>query len=592
MASIRGTHGLVAYRYRGRYYTEMSRFDRDLDILGLRVIKEVPLEPTAYKKWLKDKREHYAMLEAQQDDGIFTMKADVDDDTDMTRRLWSETFRTQSMLRLHAMVVGSTIIVNLDAEVLTMQYSAHFNLADFPRRSAQWLNAIKPSIYQEYPTLSLDFCERKQMGEPAAARRAPKFLKDGTAATRVVPKSDLHSGRDVFLAHAIAKVFRTYHRSITRFGLEWERDSFVLRELVFAIVSIASGEADFSSAVCTRQYCFPGIEENDTGVHVDWQRPCFENGELGTLEPLATFDTFYHRKGQAPGAAPGQYLYWMKGVVINICTTVDGEAIEEAIVWGRKQGREAFQIIVMSIYQICFAEVHAGSDKRDVIRYSDPIHLSPLRAEECMALHPLARPQSTAEAGMSMTEGERVISCNSFGTSPRLKKHYPGLVALVNFFKVAVIRMAPPQSASTLPPEILARIMSYTDNETHGACMKASQTLCSFGFDELPLTDEYRIVSKPEVMRSRSNANTSPERGLLALRFVNKHDGKTCTMVQVTSTNGWGLRTWTPLIGHRERRVLMTDVFLTFTPSDDHERDEDGADSDVSYLECDDDSNY
>ncbi|KAJ6784498.1 hypothetical protein PWT90_03663 [Aphanocladium album] len=589
MASVRGTHGVIAYRCRGRYYTQMSRFDSDLDILGMRAINDIPFEPEEYKEWLKDKREHFASLEAQQDEGIFLMGADAD--TDTIGRFFPDRHKTSSMLRLNALVVGTTIIVNLDAQVLTMQYSAHFNLADFPQKSAQWLSVLKPSIYEQYPTLSLDFCDKTQMGEPAAARRTPNFLLElTTSAARVVPKSDLHSGRDVFLTHALAKIFRTFHRTITRFGLEWERDSFVLREFVFAMLSIASGEADFSSAVCTREYCFSREEDNCTGVHVNWQRPCFEHGELGSLEPLATFKSLYHRKGQAAGAAPLDHLYWMNGVAVNISTTVDGEAIQEAIDWGLKQGKEEFQIIVISIFEVCLAEIYVGIDKQQVVRCSDPIHLSPLRPAECMSLHPLARPQRTAETGMSMTPGERVVSCNSFGTSARLKRHYTGLAALVNFFKVAMVRRLPPQSSSVLPPEILGRIMSYTDKETHDVCAQLSQTLCSFGFDDYRINEEWKIVSKPEAMRKSSEGNS--DRGLLALRFANQKSGQVSTLVQVMSTNGWGSRTWVPLIGHGPRRVLMTDVAIMFISADGYERDEDGADSDVSYLECDDDANY
>lgn len=500
----------------------------------------------------------------------------------------SDRFKVASILRVNILIVGKIIIINLDAEVLTMQYSVHFNLANFPHQSALWYNAIKPSIYQDYPTLSLEFCKEEQIGEPAAPRREPKPFADRHGAVCVVPRTRLHGARDIFLTHALARIYRSYHRAITRFGLEWQRDSFVLREFVFAILSIASGEAEFSSAMCTREYCFYIEDESCTGVHVNWQRPCFESGELGALEPIATFGSLYHRKGEVAGAAPAASLYWLNGVAIHISTTVDGSAIQEAIEWGQSQGKQEFQVIVISIFEICFAEVYIGSGKKPVIRFSESLKLSPLRPEECMSLHPLRRPQCGAEASRT-TEGEKIVSCNSFGTTARLQRHYPGLAALVNFFKVAILRNTPPQRSSRLPPEILAQVMVYADNETQKSCMTVSQSLCIFGFDDFRVDGDWKVARRPEVLRR--GEVPGQDRGLLALRLVHQRTGVSATVVQTMSSNAYGKVTWVPIIGHGERRVLMTDAALVFASADGYEPDEDASD-DVSYLECDDDCNY
>lgn len=514
---------------------------------------------------------------------------------DTARPSWPARFETVALLRPDVLVVGAVIIVNLDAEVLTMRYGAHFNLADFPHRSAQWLRAIVPSLHQDYPTLSLDFVRREQMAAPAAARRAPEALVERRTTIRVVPKKELHGGRDVFLTHALAKMYRAYHGVITRFSLEWERDSFVLRELVFAMLSVASGQAEFSSAICCRKYCFAREEDNCDRVHLNWQRPCFEGGDLGgALEPLATFGSLFHRHGQAAGAAPAAHMYWMKGVVVNISTVVDGAAVQEAIDWGRAQGKHAFQVIVMSIFDIAFADVCIDSAKQHIVRFSDAVRLSPLRPEECMSLHPLTRPpRSSADAGMRLTPGARIVSCNSFGTAARLETHFGGLASLVNFFKAALLRDIPPQSSSALPPEILARVMQYTDNATQRRCMQLSQSLCVFGWDDFRIDEAWRIAARrPEVVRMGSGSGH--DRGRLSLRLAHQVTGEMATAVQVVPASGRGRWSWVPLVGAGERRVVMTDVALVFSSAEGFEREDAAgvADGDVDHLECDDDSNY
>ncbi len=49
MSFTTGVNGLVAHRFRGRYYTEMTRFESDLDILGMRVVRDIPSDPEKYK---------------------------------------------------------------------------------------------------------------------------------------------------------------------------------------------------------------------------------------------------------------------------------------------------------------------------------------------------------------------------------------------------------------------------------------------------------------------------------------------------------------------------------------------------------------
>ncbi|XWW97771.1 hypothetical protein V2A60_005758 [Cordyceps javanica] len=76
------------------------------------------------------------------------------------------------------------------------------------------------------------------------------------------------------------------------------------------------------------------------------------------------------------------------------------------------------------------------------------------------------------------------------------------------------------------------------------------------------------------------------------MNLVHQATGELATAVQVLSANGKGRWMWVPLAGGGERRALMAEVALVFTAEPGYERDQDGADADVGYLPCDDDSNY
>jgi hypothetical protein len=69
--------------------------------------------------------------------------------------------------RLGAFEAGYVYIVNLDGEVLTMNYSIHWNLGNIPRQNSLWLRAIKKSIYKFEPTISCDLCPEEHMASLA-----------------------------------------------------------------------------------------------------------------------------------------------------------------------------------------------------------------------------------------------------------------------------------------------------------------------------------------------------------------------------------------------------------------------------------------
>ena len=68
-------------------------------------------------------------------------------------------------------------IIDLDQEILTMNYSIHWKLRTIPRQDKMWLHAIADSIYWNKPTICLDICpeEEEHIALPALELREPNW---------------------------------------------------------------------------------------------------------------------------------------------------------------------------------------------------------------------------------------------------------------------------------------------------------------------------------------------------------------------------------------------------------------------------------
>lgn len=490
----------------------------------------------------------------------------MDQDNDNVSKRFRANSETTSLLRLENMRTASVSIINLDAEVLTLQYSVHFRLSNIPRADDQWLSFIVPSVYSNYPTLSKALCEESYMASPAIDLPTPKPLLEGQDRRHVVPRLDLNTARDLFLAHTLATFIQTYHNSILRFAGEWTHNSYILGEFVFAITSIAAGEAEFIS---TRTVSGSHLRERVI-------RARSGNKESMLLKPLKAFGLLCHEKGQRAGAAPAETIYWMKGVVVGIATVVDGDAILEAVDWGKQHGGRCFQIAVISMFDVALAEVVKEKDRQETVRFSKTIPLSPLRREDCLSTHPRTRSERSEQYDESMPEGIKTIRCNSFGTAARLKRHFPGLAALVNFFRVALPRDILPTSGCVFPPEIMWRILRLTDYETQRTCMRASQSFCVAGLRDFRIDEEWAITGKAETVKMEEHAVSvkadEAQSGLLRLQLEDLEKGSVHSATQYTSALNYNWRWgWMPLVGTGNREVLIADVEVQFLQLDEED---------------------
>ena len=470
-------------------------------------------------------------------------------------------------------------IIDLDREVLTMNFSIHWQLGNIPCQDDLWLRAIADSIYPDKPTISLDICPEEHMASPAL--ELPKRNQEiGYIFDVVTPKTDTTDARKVFLTHVLANTLIEYKNTIIRFGKEWSPDSFPFRELAFAFVSIASGQAKFHSfppQQCNPRRCaWFGCNSSHLPKSSGW----LDEKWAGDCAPLLEFGSMSHRPGDPPGASPMETMYWLEDVLVSLTLVVDGEAITNAITWGIKQGRASFQIIVLSLFKVAFVEVFFDDDE-PFVEVSKAVNLSPLLAEYCVSTHPRERPELKPNMDIQRQRGELIMRSNCTGSVERLRDQFPGLMALVNFFEVAASRRAASKSSVILPlvnssevaasggaeskfpiilpSELHDRILAFINYDTWKTCLVVSRKFRSYCLRKFRLDDRWSIVAGPFVENRKGPR--------LSFDFENTQTRKILRMMQVQAPRLYRTEecNWMPVIGS-DRKALMLDTVVQFEP--------------------------
>jgi hypothetical protein len=415
-------------------------------------------------------------------------------------------------------------ILDLDREVLTMNHSIHWQLGNIPRQDDLWLRAIADSIHWDEFTVSLDVCPEEHMA--SLALELPERNKYIDYAFDIVSpkKTGIGEARTVFLTYVLANTLIEYKNEIIRFGREWSPDSFPFRELAFALVSIASGQAKFLSfpaQPCNPRCCsWQGCKSNHLPKSAGW----LDEKWAGDCAPLLEFGSMSHRPGDPPGISPAETMYWLEGVVVSLALVVDGAAVTNAATWGIKQRRTNFQIVVLSLFEVAFAEVFFDDDRADsgepFVEVRKAVYLSPLRSKDCVSTHPRERPELKPGEEIQRQYCE-LMQSNCTATAQRLQDFFPGLMRLVNFFEIAASR-------------------------------RAASSLRKFR-----LNDRMSIVAGPFV-----EYHKDPR---LSFDFEDTQTGKIFRMIQAPRLNRTEECNWMPVIGS-DRKALMLDVVVQFEP--------------------------
>lgn len=547
-----GTRGLEIVRFRGRYYIRWHQYDSYFEGLGASIVSGIPTHPKRYQAWLKSMRAHYAAMERDLERNVYEIRDDSKPDDCVQFNEFTE-LPTEIPRLSHYWDAECFYITNLDHEVFTINHSIHFKLDSIPRQDDLWRRAISESIYLGKPTISPDLCPEEHMASLALELPEPN-REIGYKSRLVTPRTNIQETQEVFLTHVLARTLVVYKDEIVRFGREWSPDSFPFRELAFALVSIASGQAKYHSPPA--QTKCQARRESPGWLGEEW---------VGDLAPLLEFGSMSHRPGESPGVSPPETMYWLEGVLVSLVLVVDGEALTQAVTRGIKQGHTNFQIVILSLFEAAFAEVSVGDDGEPFVEASDPIHLSPLRPEYCLSTHPRERPVMTPEMNWQFQtqRGERIMQSNCTGTARKLSREFPGLAALVHVFDAAASRRAASKSAGIFPLELYDRILDFVDYDTWKTCLVVSTAFRSYCLRKYRLDDWKRIVAGPFV-RLRSDRDGS----LLSFDFEDMQTGKIRLVMQIYSRWHPTERCkWMPLIGG-DRKALMLHVGVHFEPAE------------------------
>lgn len=453
-------------------------------------------------------------------------------------------------------------IINLDREILTMNYTIHWKLGDIPREDNLWLRAIVDSTIPRYHTVSLKICPEKHLASLALDLAEPNWkieTGDKFGSRLVSPRTSIVKTGEVFLTHVLVHTIFQYREEILSMGGEWSPESFPFRELVFALVSIASGQAKF--------YSFPAGLCRSTRCEM-WQR-CKEKKHLanwpgwigeewaGDSAPLLEFGSHFHLPDDPPGASPVTTMYWVEGVLVSLALVVDGDAIMKAVAWGMEQSHTHFQLIVLSIFEVAFAEVSCDMSGKTLVEFTRAVSLSPLSAKDCMSTHPRERPEIEADGQFQTSSSETIRLWSDDGSAESLQCHFAGLCALVNFFEVAATRQTAYNSSTTgiLPMELYDLIVDFLDYDTWKTCLKVSSGIRASCLRKYRIDDRARIVGGPFVCKRERGGYKQRQ---LAFDIENMEMGKVLRM----SVMGSDLKqafNWMPVIGS-DRKAIMLDV--------------------------------
>jgi hypothetical protein len=507
-------------------------------------------------EWLKSMRKEYAAKESALERHVYEIR----DGFEPNYSEFSEFTTLPSELpRLDEYdFVEYIYIINLDHEVLTMNHGIHWKLGNIPRQDGLWLRAIADSIYG-LPTISLDICPEEYMASPALEYPEAKWGFDYDFRP-VTPRTDIAEAPKAFLTHVLAGTLIEYKDDIITCGREWSPDSFPFRELTFALVSIASGQAKFHSfpaQLCSPRKCG---RWNCESKHLHRTPGWVNEVWAGDSAPLLEFGSPSHRPGEPPGASPMDTMYWLEDVLVSLALVVDGEAITKAATWGIEQGRANFQIVILSLFEVAFAEVSFDGEVGPFIKVSYAANLSPLRPDFCSSTHPRERPVLKPEMQAQRRRGELIMNSNCTGTTRRLRSQFPGLAALVNFFEVAASRRAASKSQGILPTELYDRIVDFVDYDTWKACLLVSSVVRACCLRKYRLDDRMRIAAGP-FKRLQENY----EEPLMSFNFENMQTGKILPMRHVPHCYSREECNWMPVIGS-DRKALMLDVIIQFEP--------------------------
>ncbi|KAI1170831.1 hypothetical protein F4777DRAFT_594563 [Nemania sp. FL0916] len=454
-------------------------------------------------------------------------------------------------------------MIHLDKEIFSINYQTHWKLESALDELNKLIDSSKEIENVSDFLTALKHCPDSCMLSPALPflERKPQTRYDYRIVT---PNTSISEPYMTFLTCASADIIFQYRMFIVRLGRQLRPDSFAFRELAFALLSITSGPT-----LWRQSSVWPWPPENFCKSH---ER--FWDGR----PPILEFGSMNYQSGKALGASPTEPTYWFKGVLISLVLVVDGEAIARAADWGIKQGRTHFQIIVLNLFDVEFAEVsfHDGHQK-PYIKMTKPLALSPMRMSSCLGKHPMDWPgyklETEFETDLQGQHRERILEQN-YGqwAKQKLLDRFPGLMALVKFFKITSDRSAACKSWGVFPPELFDRILDFVDYDTWKACLLVSPWIRRTCLRRYRLNSDLNLVAGPLIRTvsragvSHSNQHFPHGDDFISFDTQNRHTGAIFPIVLVPDNELLiDEMVLMPVVGEDQKAIMMEIRFQLMT---------------------------
>lgn len=581
--------GLLVVLYNGRYYPYRNTLKDVSDLPGSGIIAHIPPDPAhfggklyfvhgldrmfQYQRpiaWIRTMRRLYQVKEMILETDVYRYS---DPKTVRLTKVDEYEENPSALLRLREHDIDYVYIVNLDREVLTMNYCVHWKLSNIPRTDEEWIHDIAhilevadDDLPGDQPNLSPHLYPEESMRSPALPL-LPLDNDIGYPHQLVTAKTNIEAPHKAFFTRVLAEVFTQYQTEIVNFGREWSADSFAFRELAFALVSIASGRAGFYSyrpGLCRNaEAC---THEPKCADQRPMPRRCFDLQDPMDGVALVEFGTMYHQEHLAPGAAPTTTMYWVGDVLVSLATQLDGGKIRDAVTWGIEQGRNNFQIVILSLFEAVFVEVSSSDSGTPTIHTSDAIRLSPLNIKYCLSTDPREYAEEKADIMDNWRRGT-ILPLSSMISLERLQSDFRGLAALVNFFDAAANRAAATDVTGIFPLELYSMILDFADQETWRAC-----SLVSKGFRNACML-RYKIDDHLALRRAPFEWSNAAGEHLVSFCFEDVRTGHVTSTVPGDESERTETWNWVPVLGQWPRMAVMKEVSLEYLEA---EEDSDG----------------
>ena len=387
--------------------------------------------------------------------------------------------------------------------------------------------------------------------KPVAPSRSLLAKYDSLEITKVQPKKlagpvnegkHIHHIRELLFSHFID---RWGHR-LSKHILLCQPIDFIYREVIFAILSLASGEFK----ILADQSPVPD-RRHDLGVRL---------GSPNGPSILPDFGSGMHAPNTLPGSAPDSSIYWFNGaVVLLVDRLVDDDGLKAAIAivteFGRESSQKTFDALVTDIRSFMLIRVRDTG----VVQHTNIIGLVDHAADHATSFR-----RTDISPYDSPCEEEEVTP---------VVGDTAGFDILINFFEIVAAYTLKPwrPTAKQLPNELYDRIIEMVDPDTYLNCFKVADTFRDYVQQHIWLSQQPNLSSVPSQHPEYSHhviKGVSPTTSELVIFDAVES--------QVVESNLWPFNEgdagprWTPVVGHDKRQSMMVDCSVTISALASH----------------------